>query len=958
MSRLGPEMRAGPGRPRPGGPRRLVPVPTAGRPRHGVVVAALFAAVFAIRLLAYSSSDPLGLLYVVPVLAAAWWFGATGAAGAVAASLLLVAAWDIWLGGQVTASGFLVRAAVLVAVGAAAGTMMDRFLTTVDTWEALLRSSPDAVVGVDSDGSIIEVSDQAAEMFGYRPEQLLGRPVETLLPVDLRPSHPRHVASFWSSPRFRPMMGGRALAAVTASGEEIPVEITLAPVVRRGRLAVLATLRDVSARRQAEEDLRRSETRFRGAIETMLDPFIILGPLRDEAGEVTDYVHDYVNAAAAADYGIPVERLIGRRLLDIRPFLRGGSLLGAYHRVLASGEPLVVSEVSFASSTDPDTPRRYCDIRATRLADSLACTWRDVTAQVQARAELRQAYHQFEAAFDRAPAGVALVALDLTIRQANEAFADMLSVTAGGLIGRSLADLTDSASGAEAVASLVEVVSGHAPTYRAELRLTGGYGQPVWVSLSAARVPDELDRPGYLIVHIENVSARREYEERLVYMASHDGLTGLLNRRQFTDDLDHHLALNQRYGGGGALMLFDLDNFKYVNDTLGHAAGDQVIRSIADTLRGRLRDTDLLARLGGDEFAVLAPGADETGARHLAETLIDAARQGAGTGAAPGRIRTSASAGVVLLESGGGSAADVLAHADLAMYAAKDEGRDRYVVYDPGSPHLARWHARFRWIDRIREALEKEQFVLHAQPILRLSEGHVTHYELLLRMRSGNELIGPGRFLYIAEQHGLARSIDQWVVREAIRVAARYPGPAERRFEVNLSADSLGDPELPDLIAASLARDGVDPRQLIFEITETAAISNFGAARAFVERITDLGCGFALDDFGAGYGSFYYLKHLPLQYLKIDGEFIRQLPSSRTDQLIVKAVVSAAHGLGKLTIAEYVGDRATLEALRRYGVDFAQGYHVGRPTDPATAFGPDGPGSPEPTPTGTGHSDP
>ncbi|HET9078236.1 MAG TPA: EAL domain-containing protein [Acidimicrobiales bacterium] len=915
----------------------LVPHPPRRRPWQGAALLALFTVVFAIRLLDRSRSDPLGELYVVPILAAAWWFGAVGALLGVATGLGLILLWEELLGGHVTAAGFAIRATILISVGVTAGAMVDRVAAAVRTWDALLRASPDAVVAVDENGRVIEMSDRATKLFGYREEEMLGRPLDVILP-DTVSGRDSGAAGHWTEPRLRPVLWGRTMTARLASGEDLPVEVNVAPVVRRGHLGALATVRDISARIRAEEDVRRSEARFRGALDTMLDPFLILGALRDTRGVIVDFLYDYVNAAAAVDHHLPAAELMGRTLLDLRPNLAGSPVFDAYVAVVTTGKPLVLQELPYEDTVGP-SQRRFFDVHSTRLGDGVACTWRDVTAGVEARAQLRQAARRFEAAFDRAPAGVALIGLDLVIRQANPAFADMLGLSPDALTGHSLLELTDSPTSTEAIATLADLGARYEAAQRTDLRLTGSYGQPVWVSLSAGRVPDEMDLPGYLVVHAENVSARREYEERLVYMASHDGLTGLLNRRQFVDDLDRHLSMVNRYGGGGALVLLDLDNFKYVNDTLGHAAGDEVIRGIATTLRGRLRDTDLLARLGGDEFAVLVPVADETSARHLADSLLEATRGGVGSGTVTGRIRTSASAGVVVLGPDSGSATEVLALADVAMYAAKDEGRDCVVVYDPHSPHLARWHARFRWIDRIREALEKDEFTLYAQPILRLHGSEITHYELLLRMRTDGELVGPGHFLYIAEQHGLARPIDRWVVQEAIRLAAQYPGPPGRRFEVNLSAESLGDPDLPDLVAATLRHHEVDPRRLIFEITETAAISNFGAARAFVQRITDLGCGFALDDFGAGYGSFYNLKHLPLQYLKIDGEFIRQLPASRTDQLIVQAVVEAAHGLGKQTIAEYVTDQATLDVLREYGVDFAQGYHVGRPVDPATAFG-------------------
>lgn len=924
--------------------RRLAPSVPRARPWQAIVVVISFGVVFALRIGAWSDASPLGELYLIPILLAAWWLGVAGAAVAVSVALGLVAGWGLWLGGDVSPSGYGIRAGVFVAVGASAGATVDRLARSVTSWEALVRSSPDAVLGVDRTGRITDASDTAARLFGVPEEQLVGRSVDMLVPEELREAHRDHLAGYWSHPQFRPMFGGRTMQALLPNHEHLQVRISLAPVVRRSGIAVLATVRDVSEQQRTLEQLQESELRFRGAIETMLDPFIIVSPVR-ERGSIVDFKVDFANAAAQGAHGLATAAEGPLTLRNLSPAIEYDQLFDRFASVAITGVPIELTEVSFEGSAAGE--RRIVDLHATRLGDRVASTWRDVTAQVRARAEIRQAAHQLEAAFDHAPTGVAMVSTDLVIRRANEAFSEMLRVPPGTLVGRSLAEITRSAHEEEALRGLTQLAAGSAGTagsagsagsYRAEVRLVDSYGQLVWVILSAARVPDELDRPGYLIVHAENISARREYEERLVHMASHDALTGLLNRRQFIEDLEHHLALNARYGGGGALILLDLDNFKYVNDTLGHAAGDEVVRGIAANLGKRLRSTDRLARLGGDEFAVLAPVADETGARHLAESLLSAAREGAGTGAVTGRVRTSSSAGVVLLGTERLSAVDLLARADMAMYAAKNEGRDRFVVFDSRRPDLVRWQARFRWIDRIRDALETGKFALHAQPMVDVSAGGPSHYELLLRMRSEGHLVPAGRFLHIAEQHGLAPAVDRWVIQEAIALVARYPGPAGRRFGINLSAESLGDADLPEVVRSTLRHFAVDPRRLIFEVTETAAISNFAAAQAFMEHVTDMGCGFALDDFGAGYGSFYNLKHLPLQYLKIDGEFIRQLPSNPTDQLIVQAILRAARGMGKKTVAEYVTDQATLDLLREYGVDYAQGYHIGRPMDLARIF--------------------
>ncbi len=274
----------------------------------------------------------------------------------------------------------------------------------------------------------------------------------------------------------------------------------------------------------------------------------------------------------------------------------------------------------------------------------------------------------------------------------------------------------------------------------------------------------------------------------------------------------------------------------------------------------------------------------------------------------------------------------MLVAADLAMYEAKEAGRDRYGIAD-SDPADGDVGARISWSEMIRDALADDRFVLYAQPIVDVDTGRTGQYELLLRMvdRDGT-IIAPGAFLPVAERFGLIAELDRWVVRRAIAMLAQARRAGHHiTVEVNLSGASTGDPETLALIERELREAEVDPARLIFEITETTAVANIPAAQAFAARLADLGCRFALDDFGAGFGSFYYLKHLPFDYLKIDGEFVRHCAEDRTDQLVIQAVVDIARGLGKRTVAEQAGDDATIALLRRLGVDQAQGYFLGRP---------------------------
>lgn len=550
-----------------------------------------------------------------------------------------------------------------------------------------------------------------------------------------------------------------------------------------------------------------------------------------------------------------------------------------------------------------------------------------------AEAALREAEERFRGAFDGAPIGIAIVDLDGRFTEVNAAFSRLTGYPADQLQGTSFRSITHP-DDHEISDDRFEQLLRRGQTISFDKRYLHAAGHTIWASVHSRLVRHADGRPLHLITMIEDVTDRREFEHKLRYMADHDPLTGLFNRRRFENEVDRQVAHSQRYGGGGAVLMLDLDHFKYTNDSLGHRAGDELIVAVAKLLRGLLRETDTLARIGGDEFALLLPQAAEEEARIVGEKLLEGLR---GEAVAFGRRkrRLTASMGIALIGGSGAdlTADDLLVSADLALYDAKEAGRDALRVFANEEQREARMRARVTWVERIQAALEDDGFVLYAQPIVDLRTRLVTRHELLLRMRAEDgDLIPPGAFLYVAERYGLVNEIDRWVVRRAIGLIrqAREAG-RELRLEVNISGLSLGDEELLALIERELAQAEINPGNLIFEVTETAAVSNIVAAREFAERVCALGCRFALDDFGAGYGSFYYLKHLPFDYVKIDGEFVRNCVDSETDQLVVQAVVQIARGLGKQTIAEFVEDGATIGVLERFGVDYAQGYHIGRP---------------------------
>lgn len=430
-----------------------------------------------------------------------------------------------------------------------------------------------------------------------------------------------------------------------------------------------------------------------------------------------------------------------------------------------------------------------------------------------------------------------------------------------------------------------------------------------------------------------DMTEKKEAEKRIVWLAEHDPLTDLCNRRKFTEEFEKSLRTAIRYKHNNTLLFLDLDQFKDINDTSGHAAGDDLLKLVAETLTRVTRFTDLVARLGGDEFAVLMPESDHIGAVVLAEKIINELNK---IKLEYGTVKhtVSTSIGIVNYPILDASVHELLGYADLAMYKAKSKGKSTYHIFSPDDETREQLESRVFWKHEIENALEKKLFVLHYQPILDITSSTISHYEVLIRMKNPQteEMRAPGKFIKIAEEVGLIQNIDHYVIQSAITQLARLQKQGlDIKLAINLSGAVVDAPTLLPIIKKLIKSSGVNPSSLIFEVTETAAVSNFQQAKLMMTAIKALGCQFSLDDFGVGFASFNYMKQLPVDIIKIDGIFIQDLDKNAHDQLFVKALVDVAKGLGKKVIAEFVENQEVLKILKEYGIDYAQGYHIGRP---------------------------
>ncbi|GMR06121.1 MAG: hypothetical protein BMS9Abin25_0704 [Gammaproteobacteria bacterium] len=461
------------------------------------------------------------------------------------------------------------------------------------------------------------------------------------------------------------------------------------------------------------------------------------------------------------------------------------------------------------------------------------------------------------------------------------------------------------------------------------------------IDLSCSKLKDIQGNEMGSVIVMRDVTHERELKNQLSYQASHDSLTGLVNRSKFEDELKKAILTcneDDEDAPGHVLCYMDLDQFKIVNDTCGHIAGDALLKQLSQLLIKRVRDVDVLARLGGDEFGLLLCGCDLENAMSIADTLRLSVRQFIFRW--DGRaFDVRISVGVVAINDPKSTHAELMSAADVACYIAKESGRDYVHAYNPEEKSVTQHHELMKWSQKIQDALRTDKFYLMLQTMAPLlsAQADIQAQEFLLRIRLDDGSIAmPSVFIPAAERYGLMRDIDMWVIEhcfEVIRDVRKDTDPSVTYlYSINLSGQSVGDPEISEFIISKIKEYEIDPNQIMLEITETAAIANFQAALDFIAKLSDIGCRFALDDFGAGLSSFGYLKRMKVDFLKIDGQFVKGMADDPIDRMMVNNITHLAYGLGLFVIAESVEDATLFEMLRDIGVHFAQGYHIQRPT--------------------------
>jgi len=805
----------------------------------------------------------------------------------------------------------------------AAKEAQQRLLDANARLEAILEHVPAWISLRGLDGRYIDVNQQLADIYRVPKEELIGRYPTDFARIDATMDVVADDMMVWESKA--PV--SRDVELRDREGEQHTYHTIRYPVFDdAGEISAIGSFAiDITDRKRADRVRDRALAQFEEA-----QTIARVGSWRWSA--VTDESEwsrelkrmfgrnpDGPAPASGEEFFAYVVREDRRTLVrGFRYILSGGATVEVDFRVLTEdGRLLWLHTVAHA---DPEHP------------GTLAGTMQDITGARAVQRDVEIAQERFRRAFEDAPVAMAITDLEGHYLQVNDALCTMAGYSREQMLSTTVRALTHPEDMDERNQMLSDLLAGASTGYHRECRMLCANGDAIWIDRYVTLIDGADGEPQQILGHIVDITERRRLEKELRHMADHDPLTGLLNRRGLDTELERHVAHVNRYGARGALLVLDLDHFKTVNDTLGHEAGDRLIVTVAHLLRSRLRQSDAIARLGGDEFAILLTDATEEEATHVAREVVHDVQDRAVV--VSGRVsrHITASVGVTMFTKGLVNSEEALVNADLAMYDAKEAGRDRVAIHSTERHDEPRMKMRLGWMERIRGALDNGQFTLHCQPIMELHSGAVHQYELLLRMvDDSGDTIPPGAFLYIADRYDLIQELDAWVFREAIKLLDSEEHERIGSLNVNVSGKSLGDERFLAAIESELTSSGVDPSRLIFELTEPAAISNVTLARTFADRLKQLGCRFALDDFGAGFGSFFYLKHIPFDYLKIDGEFVTSCLTSRTDQLVIESLVSVARGLGKLTIAEGVEDGETELFLRRSGVDLAQGFHIGRP---------------------------
>jgi diguanylate cyclase (GGDEF)-like protein/PAS domain S-box-containing protein len=791
--------------------------------------------------------------------------------------------------------------------------------------DAVLRTLAGALheglVLLDPSGRVESCNPAAVDVIGRPGEELLGRRFADAVAAEHEDGSPMAEPD---RPSTRALRGEIVTDAIVRlprpGGAHTWLRVNARPIFESGTTVVsgaLLSFVDVTDLRASLHQIRDAEARFRKMVAKASDMVVVT----DERGVLT-----YVSPAVGRMLGYSEDDKLGTSMFELVHPDDAALAIERFVAISSAGaepQPLEIRVL------DSGSRWRALEVLASNLLEDadvrgIVINARDVSERHRVEAALEEARQRFRAAFERAPLGVAFVGLDGAILQVNRAYCDIVGYDECELVGVDARAFVHDDSDGDAVPDDRD------PSYvkGREIRVRRRDGGTLWVLASWSLIHDEHGEPSYAILVIADITERKQLEARLAHDARHDSLTGLMNRSCFRERLDQALARARRDPRTVAVLFFDLDRFKIVNDTLGHEAGDDLLREVAHRLRCSVREADTVARLGGDEFVVLCEDVESieqlTAAAERIRSLVEAPV------ALGGRlVYVGASVGIAVaeLDQPGG---DLMRNADVAVYRAKAQGRSRVELFD--EQMRAEDDMRLEVEVELRHAVARGEIVAWFQPLVEVRSARVVGFEALARWRHPTRgILEPVHFIPVAEETGLVNQLGLTIIETACRQQVEWRetgGPGPLRMSLNLSVRQLSSPELVPSLRRILGETGADPSELCLEVTESCVMRDLDTALEALRELHTLGVALAIDDFGTGESSLTCLRRLPIDFVKIDRSFVFELGIDAAGSRIVAAVIDLAHALGLTVVAEGVESREHFGALVSLGCDLAQGWFL------------------------------
>jgi diguanylate cyclase (GGDEF)-like protein/PAS domain S-box-containing protein len=804
--------------------------------------------------------------------------------------------------------------------------------STATQLQAILDHVKDAILTVDAAGNVATINATGQRIFGFDETDVVGRSLALLLPeLAGQPISNQLDQLATRSDDTQTDLAPRETLGTRENGARFSAEMAVSKTKMNRHTIYIVCLRDTTDRKAAEEALRNSEARYRRLFDNVVEGvysstregrFVSVNPAL-VAMIGCRSAEELLTIDTASLYADPAEREKNVVAID-----RDGEVLNSEFQLRrVDGSIITVVE----------------NTRAVRSADGSVIGYEGSVSDVteRKRAEMAVLQEKDKAQVTLKSIGDAVITTDAEMRvdYLNPIAEDLTGWVSSEAAGRPLSEIFSTLN--EVSRDVIEdpvsrcLREGRVVTVTEHIVLVNRRGQEIAIQDSAAPIRDRAGKVIGAVMVFHDVSKERRLRRALAYQASHDVLTGLINRREFENRLNEALLAARNQGSTHVLLYLDLDQFKLVNDTCGHQAGDRLLKQVTGLLQTRMRSSDTIARLGGDEFGVLLQDCTAERAALIADTLRQTIRDFRFVWQ-DGVVNIGVSVGVVEINRDSESITSVLSAADVACYSAKDSGRNRIHTYQQGA--APERHREMQWVSRLMRAVEENRLELYYQPIVPIGSNadQRKHYELLLRMRGEHgEIVLPAEFIPAAERYNLMPTIDRWVVQHALGALAHYRTDGDARsaytVAINLSGNSLNDDSFLDFLINELQTHDLSPGAVCFEITETAAIANLANVVHFMRELKARGCLFSLDDFGSGLSSFMYLKNLPVDFLKIDGQFIQNMTKDHVDRSMVEAIRQIGHAMGIKTIAERVDSAQVLLCLASIGVDYAQGNYVAFP---------------------------